>query len=168
MGIPAVFREAAVEAEPCNAAFNNPGETSDFEGSLPTLDDLRTPAVASKLLSELTAFMASIGDNSANGRPERRQPGQQSAASPSVRHIGWFNAVGDRKAEDITQDMPVSSFHPLVSIEATNATSFSCFHRLAVHDDHCRIRLSTRCRASLRIECTMEQYPNTSYTQSRT
>jgi hypothetical protein len=76
--------------------------------------------------------MASISNDSANGRPERREPGQQSAASSSVRHVGWFNAIGDRKAEDINQDVAFSSLHSLVPIEATNATLFSRFHRLAV------------------------------------
>src|SRR5580692_11842080 len=115
-----VFRQAAIEAKPGEAAFNNPGETSDLEGSLFTFDDLQTPSVASELPSELAALMSSISNDSANGRPERREPGQPSAASPSVRHIGWFNAAGNRKAEDIDQDVAFASLHSLVPIEATN------------------------------------------------
>jgi hypothetical protein len=83
--------------------------------------------------------MAGISNDSPNGRPERCEPGQRSAASPPVRHIGWFNAVGDRQTEDINQDVPLlSSFHPLVPVKATTAALFSCFNRLAVHDDNCR------------------------------
>jgi len=41
-------------------------------------------------------------------------------------HIGWLNAVGDRKGEDINQDMPFSSFHPLMPIKATRAALSSC------------------------------------------
>jgi hypothetical protein len=58
----------------------------------------------------------------------------------------------------------LSSVHSLVRIEATNAALFSCFHRLAVHDDDCGIWLSTRCQASQRLECTVQQRPNTRHT----
>jgi hypothetical protein len=117
----------------------------------------QSPSVTTELPSELAAVMASISNDSANGRPERREPSQQSAASPPVRHVGWFDAVGNRETEDINQDVALSSFHSLVPIEATNAALFSYFHRLAVHDDDCGIWLSTRCQASQRIECTMQQ-----------
>ena len=70
--------------------------------------------------------MASISNDSANGRPKRREPGQQSAASPPVQHVRRFNAVGDRKAEDIYQDMTLSSFHSLVPIKAANTTASCC------------------------------------------
>jgi hypothetical protein len=83
---------------------------------------------------------------------------------PPARHVGWFDAVGNRETEDINQDVALSSFHSLVPIEATNAALFSCLYRLAVHDDDCGIWLSTRCQASQRIECTVQQRPNTRHT----
>ena len=156
--------EAAVEAESCEGALNNPRETGNLERPLCGLDDLQVPPAARQLPSKLATCVSRISNDGSNGRPERREPGQQSAASSSVRHVGWFNAIGDRKAEDINQNVAFSSLHSLVPIEATNAALFSCFHRLAVHDDDCRIWLSTRCQASQRIECTVQQRPNTRHT----
>jgi hypothetical protein len=159
-----VLREATVEAKPGNAAFDNPRETGNLEGSLFALDDVQAPAVALQLSGKLATLMASISNYGPDGRPERCEPSQQSAASPSVRHVGWFNAVSDWKAKDINQDMAFSSLHPLVPIKATHAALSGCLHRLAVHDDDCRVWLSTRCQASLRIERAMQQHPNASNT----
>jgi hypothetical protein len=41
-----ILREAAVEAEPCEAALNDLGETRNLERSLFAFDDLQVPAVA--------------------------------------------------------------------------------------------------------------------------
>ena len=60
-------------------------------------------------------------DRSANGRPKRRQADQQPGAGNRVRHVRRLNAVGERKAEHIDQNVAFPSFHPLVAIEAANA-----------------------------------------------
>ena len=122
-----VFREATVEAEPCNAAFNNPRDTGDLESSPFALDDLQAPAVASQLPCKLAALMASISNHGPDGRPKRREPGQQAAARPPIGHIGWFNAIRDWKVEGINQDMAFSSLHSLVPIEATSPSCAAVF-----------------------------------------
>jgi hypothetical protein len=58
----------------------------------------------------------------------------QSGASPAnnlppVRHVGRFNAVRDRKAEDIYQEMAISSFHSRVPIKAANTPSLAILSR---------------------------------------
>jgi hypothetical protein len=47
----------------------------------------------------------------------------QSGASPAnnlppARHVGWFDAVGNRETDDINQDVALSSVHSLVPIES--------------------------------------------------
>ena len=79
-----VFREVAIISEPYEAALNNPRETRNLERSLFALDDLQVPPVAQQLPSKFATFMSRISNDGANGRPERREPGQQPAASPAV------------------------------------------------------------------------------------
>ena len=61
-----VFAESAIAAKPCEAALHNPGQASDLEGALPSLDDLQFPAVVTQqLTSQFTAFISSICDDGA-------------------------------------------------------------------------------------------------------
>ena len=121
-----IFREAAVEAEPCEGTLNNPGETGNLERSLFALDDLRVPPVAQQLPSRLATFVSRVSNDGTNGRPEWREPGQQPSASPAVRHVGRFDPVGDRKAEYVDQDGPLPPFHSLVPVESANMDLYQC------------------------------------------
>ena len=82
---------------------------------------IELPAIAPELAGELAALVASIRDDRADRRPKRRQAGQQPGAGNRVRRVRRLNAVGERKAEHIDQNVAFPSFHPLVAIEAANA-----------------------------------------------
>ena len=129
-----ILREAAIEPEPCESPLNNPCENGNLERSLFAFDDLQVPPVASQLPSELAALVPSISNDGSNGRPERREPRQHSVASSVVRHVGGFDAIGDRKAENVDQDVALPPFHSFVPIESANPTTFGRLHRLAIHD----------------------------------
>ena len=135
-----------------------------LERSLFALDDLQVHSVAPQLPSKFAALVPSISNDVTNGRPERREPSQQPAASSVVRCVGGSDAVGDRKAEDVNQDVPFSPFHSFMPVETTNPAAFGRLDRLAIHDGECRLRLPTSCQASQGIQCAMQQHPDTGHT----
>ena len=116
-----ILRQATIETEPREAALDDPCQPSDRENTLPALEDSQLPAIALELAGELAARVASIRDDRADSRPKRCQAGQQPEAGNRVRHVRRLNAVGERKAEHIDQNVAFPSFHPLVAIEAANA-----------------------------------------------
>src|SRR5512132_4150883 len=115
------FAKRRFEAEPREAAFDDPCQPSDRENTLPALEDSQLPAIAPELAGELAARVASIRDNRADRRPKRCQAGQQPGAGNRLRRVRRLDAIGERKAEHIDQNVAFPSFRPLVTIEAANA-----------------------------------------------
>ena len=79
---------ATIEAEPHEAALDDPCQPSDRENTLPALEDSQLPAIAPELAGELAARVASIRDDRADRRPKRRQAGQQPGTGNRVRLTG--------------------------------------------------------------------------------
>jgi hypothetical protein len=65
--------------------------------------------------------VTSIGDDGADGRPERRKTGQQARSGPPIRHAGRLDPAGDQQAQRVDQDVALAALHSLVPIEAANA-----------------------------------------------
>src|SRR5512143_4379516 len=108
-------------SQPWCSTLDDPCQPSARENTLPALEDSQLPAIAPELAGELAARVASIRDDRADGRPKRCQAGQQPGAGNRVRRVCRLDAIGERKAEHIDQNVAFPSFHPLVTIEAANA-----------------------------------------------
>jgi hypothetical protein len=107
---------------PGEGALDDPIEANDLEGRLASLDDHETPAlVALDLGGELAALVTSVGDDGADGRPERRKTGHQPCPSPPIRYAGRLDPAGDQQAQRVDQDVALAALHPFVPIEAAHA-----------------------------------------------
>src|SRR5438105_909991 len=79
-----VFAEAAVAAQPGEAALDDPCQPGDFERALPALHDLQLPAVFPHEFSgQLAALVTSIGDNRADSWKTERS--SRPASEPPAR-----------------------------------------------------------------------------------
>lgn len=59
------------------------------------------------------------------------------------------------KPERIDQNVPLPSFHSLVTIETTDPAQFRGFDGLPVHDDNARAHLSTHGHSKLLVQTSL-------------
>jgi hypothetical protein len=118
-----ILAEPAVASEPGKAALDDPSQAGNLEGALTAFNDLQPPTLLlCQSAGEFLAFMPRVGDDGGDRRKERTQSICQRGTGAAVRNIGSTDPIGDRQADRIDQDVPLSTFHPLEGVEAARST----------------------------------------------
>lgn len=112
--------QAAVPADPCECALDDPSLGQDNEVMrVAALDDLQCPATSiGHDLLHLRPLVACIGEDALDERKQTARRAQHLAGTIAILHVGGVNDHAQQQAERIDQDMALASRDLLARIVA--------------------------------------------------
>lgn len=81
-------------------------------------------------------------------------------APARIRNISGPNEIGDRQAEYINKNVPLTPFHPFKRVKATNSTNLGGIHCLPIHNNDNGTFPATGLKPDKPIEIALQANPD--------